>query len=451
MSRRTVFDVSQAIERQRLGRFLVGLVVISWIITFFDGFDSQAIAFAAPYLSTQYHLDRIMMGNIFSMGLVGTLIGGFGFGYLGDRIGRRPAIILATAAFGLLTLAFVLADGYASLLALRLIDGIALGGMLPLAWALNIEYAPKRYRSTVVTVIMIGYSMGIALGGPTANWLIPQYGWQSLFVVGGALSLVAALALVLMLPESARFLASKGLEPQRVADLLRRLTGEEVPTDAEFVVADETGQAKDFNPVLLFRDQLRLITPLLWLAYIASSMTVFFLATWTPLVFEALNFTRSQAALAGSVNAAAGAVGGLLLMRFTDNMGAIAITAMPLIAIPLLLVAAFVDVGHSGFLALFAFIALFLIGGHLGLHSIAGIFYPSAYRANGAGWATSVAKIGSITGPFAAGVILSTSLPVRDIFAVLAICPAVFVVCIFIVGRIHSSMLRHEAQAVAPT
>jgi AAHS family 4-hydroxybenzoate transporter-like MFS transporter len=448
MSERTVIDVSATIERQKLGRFLVGLVVISWIITFFDGFDSQAIAFAAPYLTTEYHLDRIMMGNIFSMGLVGTLIGGFGFGYLGDRIGRRPAIILATAAFGLLTLAFVLADGYASLLALRLVDGIALGGMLPLAWALNIEYAPKRYRSTVVTVIMIGYSVGIALGGPAANWLIPLYGWQVLFAVGGVLSLVAALALVLTLPESARFLASKGRAPHRVADLLRRLTGAAIPADAQFVVADEAGQAKDFKPRLLFRDQLRFITPLLWLAYIASSMAVFFLATWTPLVFEALSFTRSQAALAGSINAAAGAVGGLLLMRFTDNMGAIAITAMPLIAIPLLLVAAFADVGHGGYLALFALIALFLIGGHFGLHSIAGIFYPSAYRGNGAGWAISVAKIGSIAGPFAAGLILSTSLPVRYIFAVLAICPAVFVVCIFMVGRIHSSMLRRETQAL---
>jgi AAHS family 4-hydroxybenzoate transporter-like MFS transporter len=446
MSERTVIDVSQVVEQQKLGGFLVGLVVISWIITFFDGFDSQAIAFAAPYLSTQYHLDRIMMGNIFSMGLVGALIGGFGFGYLGDRIGRRPAIILATAAFGLLTLAFVFADSYASLLALRLRDGIALGGMLPLSWALNIEYVPKRYRSTVVTVIMIGYSVGIAVGGPAANWLIPQYGWQSLFAVGGALSLVAALALVLILPESARFLASKGWQPRRVADLLRRLTGKAVPADAQFVAADEVGQAKHFNPALLFRDQLRFITPLLWLAYIASSIAVFFLATWTPLVFEALNFTRSQAALAASVNAAAGAVGGLLLMRFTDNIGAIAVTAMPLLAIPLLLIAAFVDVGQDGFFALFALIALFLIGGHFGLHSIAGIFYPSAYRGNGAGWAISVAKIGSIAGPFAAGLILSTNLPVRYIFAVLAICPAVFVVCIFIVGRIHSSMLRGVTQ-----
>jgi AAHS family 4-hydroxybenzoate transporter-like MFS transporter len=444
MSVRTAIDVSELIERQKLGPFQIGLLAMSWIVTFFDGFDSQAIAFAAPYLSSAYQLDRVMMGNIFSIGLVGTLIGGFGFGYLGDRIGRRPAIIAATAAFGLLTLAFVFADGYVSLLALRLVDGIALGGMLPLAWALNIEYAPKRYRSTVVTVIMIGYSVGTALAGPTANWLIPQYGWQSLFAVGGALSLVAAFALVFVLPESARFLASKGLEPRRVADLLSRLTGKAVPQDAHFVVADEAGHGKNFNPALLFRDRLRLITPLLWLAYIASSMAVFFLATWTPLVFEALNFTRSQAALAGSLNAIAGAVGGLLLMRFTDNLGAIAITAMPLVAVPLLLTAAFVDLGHGVFLTLFALIALFLIGGHFGLHSIAGIFYPSAYRANGAGWATSVAKIGSIAGPFAGGLILSTSLPVRNIFAVLAICPVVFVVCIFAVGRMHSSMLRDE-------
>jgi len=449
MSGRTVIDVSETIERQKPGSFLIGLVVVSWIITFFDGFDQQAIAFAAPYLSAQYHLDRVMLGNIFSMGLVGTLIGGFAFGYFGDRLGRRPSIILATAAFGVLTLAFVLANGYVSLLVLRLIDGIALGGMLPLSWALNIEYAAKRYRSTIVTVIMIGYSVGVALGGPAANFLIPQYGWQSLFAVGGILSLVAALALVLVLPESARFLASKGWQNERIAALLSRLTGQPVPADAQFVVADEAGQSKDFRPALLFKGELRVITPLLWLAYIASSMAVFFLATWTPLVFEALHFTRSEAALAGSINAAAGAVGGLLLMRFTDNMGAIAITAMPLIAVPLLLVAAFVDVGQTGFFALFAVIALFLIGGHFGLHSIAGIFYPSAYRGNGAGWATSVAKIGSIAGPFAAGLILSTSLPVRYIFAVLAICPAVFVVSIFIVGRIHSSMLRHETKALA--
>ena len=74
MSGRTVIDVSELIERQKPGRFLVVLVVVSWIITFFDGYDN-VIAYAAPYLATQCHLDRVMIGTIFSSGLVGTLRG----------------------------------------------------------------------------------------------------------------------------------------------------------------------------------------------------------------------------------------------------------------------------------------------------------------------------------------------------------------------------------------
>ena len=105
---------------------------------------------------------------------------------------------------------FALANSYWSLVSLRFIDGLPLGGMLPLAWALNIEYAPKRYRATIVTVIMMGYSLGTALGGPIAIWLIPKFGWKSVFVFGGAFSLFCAGILFAILPESIRFLASKG-------------------------------------------------------------------------------------------------------------------------------------------------------------------------------------------------------------------------------------------------
>ena len=445
----TTVDVAAIIERQKLSGFLVGLVAISWVITFFDGFDMNVIAFAAPYLTKQFALDRTMMGYVFSIGLVGTMIGGFLFGALGDRIGRRPAIILATAAFGVLTIGLAFADSYPALLTMRLILGIAIGGMLPLAWALNIEYAPLRYRSTIVTVIMVGYSAGTALGGPIANALIPRFGWPSVFLAGGALSILAAIALAIMLPESVRFLASKGRDPGRIAAILGRIDpGQPIPTNPRFIVADEAGHDRNFRIPLLFKGELATITPLLWIAYIFSSITAFFLATWTPLVFEALGYERSTAALAAAANSAMGALGGLLLMRFTDRLGAIAITVMPLLAVPALLVAGLVDLGWTGFLVAQAFITLLLIGGHFGLHSIAGIFYPSAYRGNGAGWATSVAKIGSIAGPALAGWILSTGLPVRNIFVVLAICPAVFCVCIFIIGRKHSRLLQSHPEGL---
>jgi MFS transporter, AAHS family, 4-hydroxybenzoate transporter len=433
-------DVSAIIERQKLTRFLVGLVTISWIITFFDGLDANLISFAAPYFRMEYRLTTVQTGNIFGMHQLGTLIGGFVMAYVGDRIGRRPAVILSTAGFGVLTMLFYYATSYESLFWLRLIDGIPLGGMLPLAWALNIEYAPKKYRATIVTLIMIGYSVGTALGGQIANLLIPEFGWKSLFVFGGGAAIVSSIVLFLMLPESIRFLASKGASPERITAILRRMNPEEsIPAKGQFIVGDEPGHSKDFRPALLFQGQLRRITPLLWIAYIASSFAVFFIVNWTPLVFEALQYTRAQAATAATMTSLMGAVGGVLLMRFTDKYGPIAITVMPVITATLLLFAGFVTIGQTAFFVLNALIGLFLIGGHFGMHSISGLFYPTAYRANGAGWATSIAKIGSISGPIVGGWVLSTSLPVRNIFAVLAICPMIFAVCIYAIGRLSES------------
>jgi AAHS family 4-hydroxybenzoate transporter-like MFS transporter len=450
MSATTTIDVSGFIERQRLNGFLVRLVVVSWIITFFDGFDQNVISFAAPTIAPMYHLTRPMMGNVFSIGLVGTMIGGFLFGWIGDRWGRRPAVIIATLLFAVMTLAFALVGSYGGFLAMRLAVGIGTGGMLPLSWALNIEYAPKRWRSSIVTVVMLGYSAGVSLGGPIAVWLIPRFGWQSVFVFGGVLSLLATAALIAMLPESIRFMVARQQDARAIARILRRITPDRVvPHNSRFVMRDEDSLATNFSPALLVGGTLRWITPMLWVAYIFSSMTAFFLATWTPLVFEALAFSRPEAAAAGSITALGGALGGLALMRFTDTFGAIAVAAMPALAIPLLLLGGFADVGHEEFLVLIGVIAFALIGGHFGLHSIAGIFYPSAWRGNGAGWATSVAKVGSIAGPFLGGLILSTSLPVRHIFALMAVCPAMVLLCVLVIGRLHSRMLREGRAEMA--
>src|SRR4029077_16969760 len=125
----------------------------------------------------------------------------------------------------------------------------------------------------------------------------------------------------------------------------------------------------------------------------------------------------------------------------------IAITIMPIMTALLLFTATFVAMGHVEFMVLSAITGGFLIGGHFGMHSICGIFYPSAYRANGAGWATSIAKIGSVAGPILGGIVLSTSLPVRDVFAVLAVCPIIMAICIYAVGRMHRRILGREALA----
>ena len=444
MDQRTPTDISEIIENQKLTWFVARLVLVSWVVTFFDGFDMNVIAFVAPDVSAALHMNRFMMGKVFSAGLLGTMIGGFLFGYIGDRIGRRPSIIFATAAFGVLTLGMAQSGSYATLLVLRIADGIAIGGLLPLCWALNIEYVPRRYRSTVVTLIMLGYTFGNSFGGPLTIWLTPHYGWRSVFIFGGCAALVATCFLFYSIPESIKFLVINNKRPDLVASYAQQLApGRTIRAADGFVLSDEIRPEK-FAVSLLFQNELRWITPILWTAYIASSFAIFIRVSWEPSVFQALGFSRSTAALASSANSIGGAIGGLLLMRFTDTRGAIAIAVLPALAVPTLLAMGLLPLGGGAFLVLSFFNTMFLVGAHFGIHSIAGIFYPSAYRANGAGWATSIAKVGSILGPLVGGMALSSGMPVKVMYAILAGCPFVVGVGMFFIGRIQKRTLREN-------
>lgn len=442
---RTV-DVSAIIDGRRLSGFNYWLIVLSWLITVFDGFDMMMVSFTAPYMRDEFGLSKMMLGRVFSAGLVGMMIGGFAFSFLADRIGRRPTIVSAAFGFGLLTTATALAASYPALLALRFLDGLALGGMLPLAWALNIEFVPVRMRSTIVTIIMMGYSFGTAVAAPMTNWIAPRYGWQGVYVAGGIGTLLCAAALWLKLPESVRFLVTKGLKPQLVAKTLRRMDPDSGVTGADhFVLSDELRADRHFRVPDLFRGSLRMITPLLWAGYTASTLAIYFAASWGPIVLEDLKFPRATSALVASLGGLMGAVAGLALMRFTDRFGACAVAFFPALAIPVLLLQGFDLVPTHVFLAVNVFGALLIAGGHFGILSIAGIYYPSAIRASGAGWATSVAKIGGILGPILGAVVLSSGMPTIRSYALLAVCPAILFVCAWC---IHS-ITRPKAVAVA--
>lgn len=430
-------DVTEVIEKQRLRWFVVRLILVSWVVTFFDGYDLNVIAFAAPYMREAYALDASMLRDIFSIGIAGTLFGGFLFGFLGDRWGRRPTIILSTTLFGLLTLLLAKADTYRELVAIRFLNGLALGGVLPLIWALSVEYVATRYRATIVTLIMLGYGIGVSTAGPISVVLSPRFGWQSVFVFGGGASLLAAVLLYYTLPESLRFLATRPHNNARMARIVQRLAPERTDLEgARFVMSGlvETTRRPWWDVRSLFSGGLRHITPLLWIGYAASSMTSFFFTTWGPLVFEALGFTRSTAAYASSLNSLAGAFGAVCLMRFTDRIGAISVAVMPAIAVPLLLYIGFEPVSHGSFIAMMAVLMIFLGGSHYGIISISGTFYPTAHRALGTGWLSAMGKIGSVAAPWLGYYIQDADIPVQRTFALLAIPPAIFAAAILVIG-----------------
>lgn len=446
-------DLATAIDERKLGRFGLGLVLISALVIFFDGYDMNVISFAAKRMENVFHVTNSEFGAVFSIGLFGTLVGGVLFGAFADRFGRRPAIIAATACFSLMTFIMAYVTNLTALVVVRFVAGLALGGAIPLLWTLNVEFAPKRMRATVITLIMLGYGFGVAASGPLSTVILPRFDWPGLFIFGGVTSLIAVLILLAWLPESLRTLAAREGTQSRIIQILRRM-GVEPPTDPEAVRILREGppQAGKRGLTLagLFEGRLKVLTPLIWLSYFASSISTYFLTSWGPTVLHGLGFSTTGTGWLSFGNSMCGMTGGLLLMRFTDKHGPISIAVLPLTAVPLLLVAGLAPMSLTQFLFLSLVLSLFLAGGHYGITSVISGFYPSHMRASGSGWANAFAKIGSILGPLAGGVILDAHLSPRAPYAFLAVCPLTFGIAIATIGLIERRRPRSQGEIAEP-
>ena len=314
----TPVDVAEFIDQQPVGGFQIGLLLTCAAVLFLDGFDTQAIGYVAPALAKEWSLTKAALGPVFSAGLFGLMIGALVFGPLADRIGRKKIIIFSTLAFGLGTLATAFVQDVSTLLAIRFLTGLGLGGAMPNAVAMTSEFSPHRRRATMVMIMFCGFSVGAALGGLLAAALIPQFGWRSVFVVGGVAPLLLVPILALRLPESVRFLALTGRAHERVAELLARINPKAAFAPGTLFVVHEPRLAG--LPVLhLFRDGRTLATLLLWVVFFMSLLDLYFLSNWLPTVLNDLGASVSAAAVIGSMLQVGGVVGTFALGSVIDR------------------------------------------------------------------------------------------------------------------------------------
>jgi len=402
-------DVAAFIDVQPVGAFQVKLLLTCATVLFLDGFDTQAIGYVAPALTRDLGLSRGMLGPVFSAGLFGLMIGALLFGPLADRVGRKRIIVLSTLAFGLGALATAFVRDVNTLLAIRFLTGLGLGGAMPNAIAMTSEFNPRRRRATMVMVMFVGFSIGAALGGLLAAALIPQFGWRSVFVVGGIAPLLLAPILALRLPESVRFLALTGHAHQRVAQLLARVDPKAVFSQATRFVVNEPALAG--LPVAhLFQGGRTLATLLLWVVFFMSLLDLYLLSNWLPTVLNDLGASVSTAVVAGSMLQVGGVAGTLALGSVIDRFSFRALALVYFIAV--FAVAAIGQLGHSiVFVTMAIFAAGFcIVGGQIAANALAAGFYPTSIRATGVGWALGVGRVGSIVGPLVAGATLEMRL-----------------------------------------
>jgi AAHS family 4-hydroxybenzoate transporter-like MFS transporter len=419
-------DVAEFIDAQPVGGFQLRLLLTCASVLFLDGFDTTAIGYVAPSLAGEWHLTKGALGPVFSAGLFGLMIGALLFGPLADRIGRRKIIIFSTLAFGIGTLATAFVQDVNTLLAIRFLTGLGLGGALPNAIALTSEFSPHRRRATMVMAMFCGFSVGAALGGFLAAGLIPHFGWRSVFVVGGAAPLLLVPVLALKLPESVRFLALTGRANARVAQLLGFINPNAKFAPATRFVVHEPELVG--IPVLhLFRDGRTLATLLLWVVFFMSLLDLYFMSNWLPTVLNDLGASVSEAAAIGSMLQVGGVVGTFALGNIIDRFSFRALALLYFVAV--FAIGAIGQLGHSAaFVTTAIFVAGFcVVGGQIAANALAAGFYPTSIRASGVGWALGIGRVGSIVGPLVGGVLMTLKWSTGAVFmaaAAAAMCAA---------------------------
>ena len=194
-------QVSQFLDEYGLGAFQIKLIVWSVLLAMIDGYDIGAIAFAAPHLIAEWHIQPKALGLVLSASNIGVLFGSQIFGWVGDRYGRKTALILSNLLFGVLTYAAAYSTDLTQLSWLRLFAGLGIGGVIPNLVAINAESAPRNLRATLAIIAAGLVPLGGALAGFVGAALVPQFGWQILFEIGGIVPIVLGLAGIFSLPE----------------------------------------------------------------------------------------------------------------------------------------------------------------------------------------------------------------------------------------------------------
>ena len=419
-----------------MSRFQILTFLLGCLVLFTDGFDAQTIGFLAPSIADNTGIP--VSGSIFSASLIGLMIAAMLSGPIADRWGRKWPIIFSTFALALFSLLTSFSTSFNQLLILRFLTGLGLGGALPNVVALVSEYVPKRLMAVLVAVLFCGLPLGGFICGMVSSALLPIWGWQSVFYMGGIFPFILSLFLIFLLPESVQFLSQRGTNPEKIARLLMPIAPEMGAYGPTLTFAAAAEEHKGVPVKFLFKEGRTAGTILLWIPNFMNLLLMYVILNWLPELLRAAGMSGT-----GGVTATAffslGGILGTLAEGFLIKIGGAFKILFAEFGFCVLLVALMSRETDSwGMTVLLAFLLGFLvIGAQAGLNVLAAKFYPTFVRSTGVGWALGIGRIGSIIGPLLAGMLRNREWEPQQILLTGAV-PALLAFCAILGGRLAS-------------
>jgi AAHS family 4-hydroxybenzoate transporter-like MFS transporter len=427
-------NVQALLDENRMSPYQYVVLFLCFTVLALDGFDTAAIGYVAPALVAKWGVTRAALAPVLSAALFGLAFGAMAAGPSADRFGRKPVIMVSTLCFAVFSILTAYADSIQTMTVLRFLTGLGLGAAMPNAVTLMAELAPARRRSFIVNSVYVGFPLGAAAGGFVAAGIIPQYGWESVFLLGGVLPLLFLPVMAKLLPESVAYMVARQYPAAAVANVLERISGKDLSYVSHFVPGDggkggtaernvHKGPAGKSALAQNLSGRYLLPTMTLWTTYFMGLLIFYLLTSWMPLMMKDAGFTLGKAALLSALFPLGGGVGTLAGGWLMDRFNPSRVLAFTYLAAAVLLVA----VGQSltsGSVAAFAVLVFaagtMVTGAQASLPALAAPLYPTQSRATGIAWMLGVGRFGGILGAMVGGVLIGMKLPFSVILALLA-------------------------------
>ena len=440
-------DLDGLIDSSPVGSFHRVVIALCALMVMIDGFDTQVIGMVAPAIAASWHVAPASFGAVFGIGLFGGLIGVLALGTASDRFGRKPVLVAAIALFAGISLLTPLTSSLGSLIAVRFVAGLGMGGALPGLIATTSEYLPKAVRTNITALMYCGFPLGSVLAGVVAAQMLPRYGWSSVFYVGSIIPLALLPLFAWQVPESVHFLAVRG-ERERVERILARLKSS-IRWNGQVAHVSDAQR----SPVAgLFAQGRAPVTVLLWITLFLSLLLTVFLASWLPLVAHTAGIDINSSVLAVSALNIGGVIGCYFIGRLGTRYGAVRPIAVGY-GLGSIGVALIGHVGHSGgALLAAAFVAGTLaVGAQMCAIGLAASFYDASLRATGVGWSLGAGRLGAVAGPALGGMLIAAGLSTQALFLVAGLVSLGAALAVLSIGAAVRRVVSDVPVAPAPS